>query len=77
MINVGASCIEKFFHLRWYEHVRYEKKNDHYVCHNPATVTNPTGCSTTTLEIASSTTKGAQELCKSTDGSILTRVDCV
>ena len=50
------------------------QKNDHYVYHNAATVTIPTGCPTIALGNASPTRKGAQEVCEPTGGSILARV---
>ena len=51
--------------------------NDHYIYHNAATITIPTGRLTTTLENAIPTKKGAQEVCESTGGFIFARTSRV
>ena len=52
------------------------QKNDHHVYHNATTVAMPSGCPTSTaLENAHLTMKGAQEVCKPTGGFIVAHVD--
>ena len=64
--------------LQLYGRDTRRQKNDHYVYYNATTIAMPKRSPTsTTPENSHPTMKGAQEVCESTDGFVLTYVDHV
>ena len=72
--RLGLHASENLSVYDGYERVHNEKENDYYVYHNTTMITIPIGCLTRAPDNASPTSKGAQEMCELSGGSIFARM---